>query len=164
MLSQPEIILPRRRSSLSNESLDQIARVLDECFHIPGTHVRFGLDALVGLVPGIGDVIGGFLSFIIVFSAWLRGIPKIALMHMVVNIGLDVVVGTVPFFGDAFVAWWKVNRRNFNLLMRYEHAANRRRETSRDWLFFLALSLIGLLFFAIPIAVIWLIVHWMLLH
>lgn len=162
MLPQPEIILPRRRSRLSDESLDQIATVLDECFRIPGTKVRFGLDALVGLIPGIGDVIGGFLSFIIVVSAWLRGVPKIALLHMVVNIVLDVVVGAVPFFGDAFVAWWKVNRRNFNLLMRYQHSADRRHETVRDWLFFLALSFVGLLFFTIPIAVISLIVHWIM--
>lgn len=157
---EPEIILPGRRSSLSDETLDQITTVLDECFRIPGTRFRFGVDALVGLIPGLGDVIGGFLSLILVVAGWVRGVPKIALAHMVVNIGIDVVVGAVPFLGDGFVAWWKVNRRNFNLLMRHQRAIDPRKEAAKDWLFFLALAALAILFVVVWIAAIWLLVWW----
>src|SRR5437588_7010539 len=106
---EPEILPPRRppRGGLTDEQLDHLAGVLDDIFQIPGTNIRFGLDPIVGLVPGLGDIISGFLSFLIVFAAWQRRLPKIAIMRMVVNIGIDTLVGSIPILGDAFDTAWK---------------------------------------------------------
>ncbi|HEY0563944.1 MAG TPA: DUF4112 domain-containing protein [Terriglobales bacterium] len=161
VIPPPEILLPRRRSNLSDESLDQLATILDECFHIPGTRFRIGVDAIVGLIPGVGDLIGGLLSFIIVGAAWARGIPKVGLLRMMVNVALDVVVGALPFLGDAFDAYWKVNRRNFNLLMAYQRTAQPNKQIVRDWLFLLLLAVVGFVIVCAPLAVIWLLIHWL---
>ncbi len=164
-MPQPEIISPRdrtlqKRSPLSDESLDQIATVLDECFRIPGTHIRVGVDAIIGLIPGLGDLIGGLLSLIFVIAAFVRGLPKIAILRMVVNIGLDVSLGAVPFLGDAFDAWWKVNRRNYNVLMRYHRSTSTKREVLKDGLFLLLVAALFFVMMLLPIAVIWIIVQW----
>ena len=153
--AEPEILAPRRRSTLSDEALDQIANVLDECFRIPGTRVRIGLDAIVGIIPGIGDLIGGVLSLVFVVAGLMRGLPKAAILRMVVNIGLDVVIGAVPFLGDGFIAWFKVNRRNYNVLMRYSRGAiDARSEAKRDFMFVLGVLFTGLMLMLAPVLVI----------
>jgi Domain of unknown function (DUF4112) len=162
MQTEPEILLPHKPSALSDESLDQLATVLDECFHIPFTRVRIGVDAIVGLVPGVGDFIGGALSLIFVFAAFARGLPKIAILRMVVNIGLDVTIGALPFLGDAFDAWFKVNRRNYGVLMRYSRSLNQGREKAHDWLFLLGVGLILLFILSLPMLVVLLL--WVSLH
>src|SRR5437762_6308532 len=118
---EPEILPPRRvpARGLSDEQLDHLAGVLDDIFHIPGTKIRFGLDPIVGLVPGLGDIISGLLSFLIVFAAWQRGLPRVAIMRMVANIGIDTLTGKIPIVGDLFDMMWKSNRMNYNLLVRY---------------------------------------------
>jgi hypothetical protein len=161
MNAAPEIILPRKRSALSDEALDQIATVLDECFRIPGTRVRIGIDAVVGLIPGLGDFIGGVLSLIFVVAAFMRGLPKVAILRMVVNIGIDVLVGAIPFAGDAFDAWWKVNRRNYNLLMRHQRTATPGREVVRDWVFLLLIMLATSIVLTAPMLVFAALVYWL---
>ena len=140
--SEPKILSPPRPSrGLTDEQLDHLAGVLDDIFHIPGTKIRFGLDPIVGLVPGLGDIITGLLSFLIVLAAWQRGLPRIALSRMVANIAIDTLLGSIPIFGDAFDIVWKSNRMNYNLLVRYRGGV-RQELIARDWLFFLVL-LIG---------------------
>jgi len=96
-----------------------LARFLDSSIAIPGTNWKFGFDAVVGLVPVIGDVIGGVLSgYIIVQSARAR-VPVLTLARMLVNIGIDTVVGSVPALGDVFDAAWKANLKNVALLERH---------------------------------------------
>lgn len=137
--SQPEIVPPRRRvRGLTDEQLDHLAGVLDDIFQIPGTKIRFGLDPIVGLVPGLGDIITGLLSFLIVFAAWQRGLPRIALSRMVANIAIDTLLGSIPIFGDAFDVVWKSNRMNYRLLARYRGGVQQGL-IARDWLFFLVL-------------------------
>src|ERR1700760_1560753 len=97
----------------SNENLDVLSHLLDDCFRIPGTEIRFGLDGIVGLVPAVGDVLTGLASCILIFAAWVRGVPYVTLMRMGVNLALDVVIGAIPFLGDAFDIAWKANRRNY---------------------------------------------------
>src|SRR5689334_22427922 len=137
---EPEILPPRRVpvKGLTDEQLDHLAGVLDDIFHIPGTKIRFGLDPIVGLVPGLGDIITGLLSFLIVFAAWQRGLPRIALSRMLANIAIDTLLGSIPILGDVFDATWKSNRMNYNLLVRYRGGV-RQGLIARDWLFFLAL-------------------------
>jgi hypothetical protein len=104
------------------ERLDRLAYWLDERFRLPGTNVRMGLDGLLGLVPGIGDTLGGLISAYILLEAWRLGIPNSVLMRMLANLGIDVVVGSVPVLGDVFDIGWKANRRNVNLLLRHLRA------------------------------------------
>lgn len=113
----------RARDHLGNDAtlqrLDRLAYWLDERFRLPGTNVRMGLDGLLGLIPGIGDVLGGLLSAYILLEAWRLGLPNSVLVRMLSNIGIDVFVGAVPLFGDLFDIGWKANRRNVNLLLRH---------------------------------------------
>jgi hypothetical protein len=96
--------------------LDALANLLDTAFIIPGTNIRFGVDALIGLVPGIGDAITTVMSLYIVREARELGVPRHVIARMLVNVALDGVVGAVPFLGDAFDVMWRANRRNMALL------------------------------------------------
>jgi hypothetical protein len=128
----------------------------DEAFVIPGTGIRFGIDGIIGLVPGLGDVLGGLLSLVIPLAAWIRGVPYVTLARMAANLGIGVLVGSVPLFGDIFDIAWKANRRNYRLLQR--HLGEPRRHTGRDWAFLLLLTAVLALVFAIPVVlVVWLI-------
>ena len=142
-----------------DRTLQRIATLLDEAFRIPGTNMRFGIDGIIGLVPGLGDVIAGVLSLVIPFAAWVRGVPYITLVRMTVNIGIEVLVGTIPLFGDLFDIAWKANRRNYKLLQR--HLVRPRRQTWRDWSFLLLIALGVALIFAIPIALIVWLLTWL---
>jgi hypothetical protein len=139
----------------SNEHLDYIASLLDDMWSIPGTRVRFGLDALVGWIPGIGDAIAGAASCVIVFASWRRGVAPVTLARMVANILLETAVGGVPVVGDIFHVFWKANRRNYRLLMREKERP--REKTARDWIFLLIVVLGAVATIAAPIIIlIWL--------
>ena len=96
--------------------LDTLANLLDTAFILPGTNVRFGFDALIGLVPGIGDAITTLISLYIVHEARQLGAPSHVIIRMLANIALDGFVGAVPLVGDAFDVMWRSNRRNVQLL------------------------------------------------
>jgi hypothetical protein len=96
--------------------LDALATLLDTAFILPGTNVRFGLDALIGLVPGIGDAITTAMSLYIVHEARQLGAPSHVIFRMLANIAIDGFVGAVPLLGDAFDVMWRSNRRNMRLL------------------------------------------------
>src|SRR6202162_4410968 len=102
----------------SNEHLDYIAALLDDIFRIPGTQIRFGLDALIGWVPGIGDAMAGIASFLIVFAALRRGGQVGTLVRVIANVLLEPTLGAIPVAGDVFHIFWKANRRNYLLLIR----------------------------------------------
>jgi hypothetical protein len=145
-----------------DENLDLLAHVLDDWFRIPGTSIRFGIDGIIGLIPGLGDVLAGLASCIIVIAAWFRGVPYITLARMVVNLGLDVVIGAIPLLGDAFDIAWKANRRNYALLAR--HLRQPHRHTWKDALFLLFILAILWAIFAIPVLVIVWFVEWLTRH
>jgi hypothetical protein len=96
--------------------LDALASLLDSALVIPGINVRFGLDAIVGFIPGIGDAITAVLSLFIVHEAHQLGAPFHLIVRMLANIAVDGVVGSVPVVGDAFDVLWRSNRRNVRLL------------------------------------------------
>jgi hypothetical protein len=102
----------------SDRNLDLLSHLLDDFLRIPGTQIRFGLDGIIGLIPGIGDIIGAMASWIIILAAWLRGVPRVTLARMLANVAIETIVGTIPVLGDAFDIAWKANRRNFALLER----------------------------------------------
>ena len=96
--------------------IDALATLMDTALVIPGTQVRFGLDALIGLVPGIGDAITTIISLFIVSEARALGAPPLLVARMIANVALDGLVGAVPLAGDAFDVAFRANRRNMALL------------------------------------------------
>jgi hypothetical protein len=96
-----------------------LARLLDDAVRIPGTDVRVGLDPVLGLVPGLGDLAGAALSGYIVVASARLGAPTPVLARMVLNIAADAIIGGIPLLGDLFDAGWKANARNSALLDRH---------------------------------------------
>jgi hypothetical protein len=144
------------RDTREIERLRSLTRLLDSAFRIPGTRYRVGLDALVGVVPGIGDVIGALFSAFIVYQAARMGVSTATLVRMMGNVALDTIVGEVPLLGDLFDAGWKANTRNLALLEGHleQPAATRRGSRRTLWLIGggLVLLLIGVIALAIVIA------------
>ena len=124
------------------ESLESLSRYLDDWVRIPVVGWRFGLDALVGLVPNVGDTLTSFASFYILIAGVRYGVPKITLLRMAFNIGLDYVVGAIPFLGDAFDFVWKANKQNIDLIR--ERATGKDKGTTSDYLF-VGLIIVGLI-------------------
>ena len=110
-----DLARPRSRRSRI-ERIDALAALLDTALVIPGTSVRFGLDALIGLFPAVGDIITTALSLFIVHEAYQLGAPRHVIVRMLGNVALDGVFGAVPLVGDAFDVLWRANRRNMRLL------------------------------------------------
>jgi len=135
----------------SNEHLDYIAALLDDIFRIPGTQIRFGLDALIGWVPGIGDAVAGIASFLIVFAAWRRGVQSITLVRMIANVVLETALGAIPVAGDIFHVFWKANRRNYRLLIREKEQPGA--NTRRDWMFLAIILFAAIAAAGIPIGI-----------
>ena len=98
------------------EGLENLSHYLDGLFKIPGVGWKFGLDALIGLIPNVGDTLTIFPAFYILIAGVRYGVPKITLLRMAFNIGLDYVVGMIPFVGDAFDFFWKSNKQNMDLI------------------------------------------------
>ena len=96
-----------------------LAQFLDNAIQIPGTRWRFGFDAIVGLIPVAGDLIGGLLSGYIILEAARAEVPTLTLARMLANVGIDTLVGSVPALGDLFDAAWKANIKNVELLERH---------------------------------------------
>ena len=95
-----------------------LARLLDTAARVPGTSVRFGLDPLLGLVPGLGDLAGAILSGYVVLLGARLGVSRIVILRMLANVAIDTIGGTLPIVGDAFDVAWKSNTRNLALLER----------------------------------------------
>jgi hypothetical protein len=108
-----------RRRIEQKEKLNRLAWLMDNSFRIPGTQMRFGLDGLIGLIPGLGDAIGAIISSHILTQAAQMGAPKSLLLKMAFNIGLDAVLGIIPVIGDVSDFIWKANQRNVQLLNDY---------------------------------------------
>jgi len=122
--------------------LDALAHLLDNSIPIPGTGTRFGMDAVVGLIPGIGDAVGGLMSAYIVLEAARLGAGPAVVMRMLMNVAIETVVGAVPVVGDLFDAGWKANARNMRLLHTAIDAPGAARKSSR---LFVALVFLALL-------------------
>jgi hypothetical protein len=130
--------------TLELDHLDRLRRLgylLDNSIPIPGTRFRIGLEAIVGLVPGVGDLVGGGFSLYIILQAARAGVPASLLARMGWNLLVDVVVGAVPFLGDLFDAGFKANMRNLALLDRYAQGPRQSRRASRRFVAVLVILL-----------------------
>lgn len=114
----------RERAAALHE-VERLSRLLDTRWRIPGTGIRFGIDPLLGLVPGLGDAATGLVSAYIIARAAKVGLPSHVLASMVGNVLLDVVVGSIPVLGSIFDLFFKANQRNLNLLQRHLERTHR---------------------------------------
>ncbi|HYO83208.1 MAG TPA: DUF4112 domain-containing protein [Bryobacteraceae bacterium] len=127
------------RSRSADEMIERLAWLMDGSIPLPGGY-RIGLDPIIGLVPGVGDLIGTLVSSAIVLQAHRAGIAKPTLLRMVANVGIDAVVGAIPFAGDLFDFAFKANRKNLQL---YRDARSGAGKPARD-AGFLAVLLLAL--------------------
>ncbi len=149
--AKPEVLSPRLKraeKAFDDESLDLLSHVLDDFIRIPGTSIRFGLDGIVGLIPGIGDIIGGIASCIIIIAAWIRGVSYVVVARMVANLAIEVLIGMIPILGDMFDIAWRANRRNYALLTGSLHEP--RKNTIQSWIFLACLCLLLLALILLP--------------
>lgn len=111
--------------------LRQWSRLMDSAYRVPGTRIRFGLDPIVGLVPGAGDLATSSFSAILLYRAFRLGVPRVVLIRMLLNVLVDLLAGAVPVVGDLFDVAWKSNSMNLALLERHERPGVT--PTSGDW-------------------------------
>jgi hypothetical protein len=121
-----------------------VARLLDNAIQIPGTSWKIGLDPIIGLIPGVGDMVGAVLSGYIVLEAVRAEVPTFTLARMLVNVGIDTLLGAVPALGDVFDAAWKSNTMNVTLLERHLVAAGSAPPRRRNVIGVMALALTAL--------------------
>ena len=113
---------PSRPSHAPPRWAHTLVRLLDDGLTIPGTRIGIGLDAILGFfLPTLGDAATGLGSLALLVLAFQMRVPKVVVLRVVLNIAVDVLIGCVPFVGDAFDLFWRSNRRNLELLQRYEH-------------------------------------------
>lgn len=115
---------PSRSDTLKR--LDALATLMDSAFVLPGTRIRLGLDSIIGLVPGIGDLASALISSYIVWEARQLGVPRWKIARMVGNVALDTTIGAIPLVGDVLDVFYKSNRRNLTILR--DHLERERRE------------------------------------
>ena len=141
--------------------LEVFSQFMDNQFRIPVLGWRFGFNAILDLVPGIGDVATSIIALYLLVSAVRYRVPKITLLRMALNIAIYFIVGLVPLAGDVFAIWWKPNMRNLNLLRARATVSPTDLQQGRvtDWLFVggVVAFLLTLLFGSIILAatVIW---------
>jgi Domain of unknown function (DUF4112) len=158
---KPEILSPRVKRTgkmFDDEHLDILSHILDDFIRIPHTSIRFGLDGIVGLIPGVGDIIGGVASCVIIIAAWVRGVSYPVVARMVANVAIEVVVGSVPVLGDMFDIAWRANRRNYALLT--GSIDEPRKHTRQSWFFLAGICLLLMTLVVLPTLLFaWISVH-----
>jgi hypothetical protein len=144
----PEQVTPPAKISTRGGGVARargLARLLDDLIRVPGTNIGIGLDPIIGLIPGVGDVLGGVMSSYILLVAAQEGAPTSVLVRMLGNIALDSLVGIVPVLGDLFDVGVKSNRRNVDLLERYLGAPKETKAASRGVVALIVLALVLLI-------------------
>ena len=115
------------------ETLRRVAQLLDSALVVPGTSYRVGLDPILGLIPGLGDLVSPVFAVALLWQARQLAIPKVVQLRMIFNVAIDTLVGVIPLFGDLFDFAWKSNNMNMALLERY--AFEERAASTGDWAF-----------------------------
>ncbi|MDD5578364.1 MAG: DUF4112 domain-containing protein [Methylobacter sp.] len=142
------------------KQLERWAWLLDNSIRIPGTSIKMGLDSLIGLIPGIGDITGGALSSYILLQAVSTGIPPVVVARMAVNIVLDTLIGMIPLAGDIFDIAFKANQRNIGLITEYYNSPREAVKRNTISILIISIFLISALALVIWIAIkifVWLI-------
>ncbi len=147
----------------SAPDVERLARWLDDAFTVPGTRFRVGWDGIIGLIPGVGELVTTVPAIWIVLRAVSMGVPGSVAARMVGNIALENIVGTIPVLGDLFDFAWKANRRNLRLLTRYQRdpAGTRWRSAGALAVSLVAVVLVAATLVAIPLIIVAALVRWM---
>jgi Domain of unknown function (DUF4112) len=133
-----------------------VADLLDQRFTIPGTDIRVGLDPILDLIPGVGDVVANLAGSLILLTAARLRVPKVVLARMGINVAINALIGAIPVIGAVFSIWFRSNAMNAALLERHAAADERRAELS-DWLFVLAIiAVVALVAAGVVASVVWL--------
>jgi hypothetical protein len=138
-------------------TLRTLQRLLDSAFRVPGTRIRFGWDPIIGLFPWVGDVLTALMGAAIIVHAHRVRVPRIVQLRMLFNIAVDLLIGVVPIAGDVADVFWKSNDRNMALLER--HVVRPHQATLGDWVFVTAMVMTVLAVAAIPIVVVYWVLH-----
>jgi uncharacterized protein DUF4112 len=148
-----EVLPPeeKRKRTALEPLFKWIAYIMDEVVRVPGTKFRFGLDPLIGLIPGIGDTSSALVSAFALVQAVRLGVPKLLLMRMALNVLVNELIGVVPGVGDAFSFWFKSNARNYEIIKHHRLGATLPRRS--DWLFVIGILLLLFLIVCAGIAV-----------
>ena len=136
---------PAQVERRDTKGVRRLAWLLDDIIRIPGTNLRFGIDPLLGLLPGGGDLAGGVLSGYIILAAARAGAPPSVIVRMGLNVIVDAVAGAVPLAGDLFDAGYKANRRNAALLQEYVEKPQPVEQRSRGVLVLVLLAIAAVL-------------------
>ena len=115
---------------------------------LPGTEIRIGLDPILGLLPGLGDLVSPLFAIAVLWQSRDLGIPRVVQLRMIFNVAIDALVGMLPLAGDLFDFAWKANDRNYALLERY--AYEQRQPSASDWLVVVGLTVLLLAIAAVP--------------
>ena len=132
-------VLGKEKRANDDPFIAAVARLMDEMFVIPGTNIRFGLDPILGLLPAFGATASSAISLILIALSARRGVPKIVLLRMAVNVLINAGFDAVPIIGDALSIFFRSNTKNYELLRK--HAGTIRASTKGDWIFLIALLL-----------------------
>ena len=140
------------------ELLRRWARIFDSAFRIPGTRITFGLDPIIGLIPGIGDLSSPIFSLFIIWHAAKLRVPRVVIARMVLNALIDGLVGAIPLVGDLFDFAWKASAWNLALLERHAMPGTPARRS--DWIFVALCVGVVVAVALIPLAIaVWLLRH-----
>ena len=158
----PEVVEPDEKLPQDLVALRKFAFLMDQAFPIPGTNVRVGLDAVLGLIPGIGDVIGAVLSTWIIAGALRHRVPAMIILRMIGNVAIDLIFGAIPVAGDVFDFLYEENMKNMRLLEKHRDRTRPPRRSGEITLILGAIIafLVGLALFLVVMliaVVIWLI-------
>ncbi len=156
MPNDSRVAIPRHRPDALNPEVvdpriadvEALARWLDYAFTLPGGF-QFGMAGIVGLIPGVGDVMDAVLSLYIIIRAVKLRIPRIAVARMLVNVGIESLAGAIPFVGNLFDIAFKANRRNYQLLK--NHLTQPDRQKSADWFFVILTLILVIASIALPV-------------
>lgn len=130
--------LPPTQFERDEKLIKFLSELLDTAFRLPGTNIRFGLDPIIGFIPGIGNAADALISAFLIWRSARYGLPRVVLARMVVNVAIDTIGGMVPVAGDIFSVFWRSNIMNYELLKK--HAGSRQPvSTFPDWTFLILL-------------------------
>jgi hypothetical protein len=130
------------------ELIRRVSRLLDSALVVPGTSIRLGLDPILGLFPGLGDLVSPLFTIGVIWQARDLGIPRVVQLRMIFNVAIDTLIGMVPIAGDLFDVAWKANDMNVALLERYAYEEHR--PSAADWAFVIVAIALLLVLAAAP--------------
>jgi len=153
-----------RRARIGLDRLRWLTNLMDQAWGVPGTRWRFGLDALFGLVPGLGDIVGGVIAVYALHVGRLLGVPAVIQLHMLTNIAIDATIGTIPVIGDLFDFVFKAQTSNLAMIDHWLQTTHDATKRSRRGLIFVPLAII-IVFATLTILGVWLLyilVRWLM--